>query len=553
MNTNLSPYFEAINAGNPQHCKIYATALNGTKLTLTDDDIKQGGFQYDARTTSGDVLELGSTIASQLTLTLMGGGGIDTFPWYGATLLAQVGIETEGTIIYGNIGKFIVDEADCRYGVWTITALDNLVKFDKLLTTANWNTINNGTQTVDNLVRVASVACGVPVGTLDDLLNTTYILPTITPDNTTTWRNILQWCGEFAGVCFYCNGNGELCCKWYDVGSSPSDESIIIDHDRRYKSNVSADDVSLTGVIVKWTDGNESKQFAYPDITTDENDRYRIEIADNPLFNSTNRETYATAVGSRLDGFYYAPFDAQTVPFVYLNTMDGCYVEDNVYAADLPSTITHIAFTLNGSCVVEAVGKSVQAKQYQNGSAFTRQQAVIIDTVKDQLQQYTSQQTQAVDQLNTLMANAMGLQKYVDSNGRWYAYYSPRNDGIKNASIVYTLTDKGLAWAYGGYDEEHPEQTTWSYGITAEGSAILRQIFVEGIVVSQEDKPFSTTIEPSGWSLNNHTDTLMSASVATGEGILTLGRVVVKNDGYIKIGKARLYGTTNGMDIVIEE
>lgn len=546
MNTNLSPYFEAINAGNPQHCKIYATALNGTKLTLTDDDIKQGGFQYDARTTSGDVLELGSTIASQLTLTLMGGGGVDTFPWYGATLLAQVGIETEGTIIYGNIGKFIVDEADCRYGVWTITALDRLVRFDKLLTDANWNTINGGSLYVSDLIEKAALACGVTIGTLDDLLNTTYILPTITPDNTTTWRNILQWCGEFAGVCFYCNGNGELCCKWYDVGSSPSDESIIIDHDRRYKSNVSADDVSLTGVIVKWTDGNESKQFAYPDITTDEDDRYRIEIADNPLFNSTNRETYATAVGSRLDGFYYAPFDAQTVPFVYFNTMDGCYVEDNVYAADLPSTITHIAFTLNGNCVVEAVGKSVQAKQYQNGSAFTRQQAVIIDTVKDQITQYVNERDMAVENLNTLMANAMGLQS-TTINGIWYAYYAPHNEGIENATIIYTLTSEGFAWTK-NWNGGSP---TWNYGITAEGNAILNQLYVTGISVANSSSDFSTEITPSGWSLNSKGNPLMTASVATGEGILTLDKTVVS--GYIKIGKARLYGTSTGMDIVIEE
>ena len=547
MNATLSPYYNAINKGNPQHCRIYLTTLNGATKTLTEDDIKVGGFRYDARSTSGETLELGSAIAAQLTLTLNAQDWMSSFHWLGAKALVQVGIESESSVVYGNIGEFVIDEANCRYDVWTITALDNLVKLDKLLTAANWNTVNNGTQTAISLIRTACAACGVRIGSLThtDIVNTTDVLPAVTPDNSTTWRNIVQWAAEITCSVAYCNENGELCLGWYD-GSTTESAANEIDLNRRYKSNTAYDDVVITGltVTVQTNDGDVTYSYGTAG--------YQLAIEANPFITTGNVGTLAPRINGKINGFYYMPFDAQTVPYFYFQPLDACYptyLESGI-AAVAQSVITHITYTLNGATTLEAVGKSAQSKSYQNSSAFTRAQAVIIDNVKQEVSKYASDQAKAVEQLNTLMANAMGLQKYVDADGKWYAYYAPKNQGIENASIVYTLTSEGLAWAY-GWNDGNPD---WQYGITADGSAILRQIFVEGIKVSNANTPFSTEITPTGWSLNSKGNALMSASVSTGEGILTLGRVVVDNDGgYIKIGKARLYGTDNGMDIVIED
>ena len=545
MNSTLSPYYKAINEGNLQHCNIYCTALNGTQLVLTEADLKQGGFRYDARSTSGETIELGAAIAAQLTLTTDNTNTIAGFPWYGAKVVAQVGIETGGTIVYGNIGEFIVDEADLKYDIWTITALDNLVRLDKLLTEANWNTINGATHTAVSLARTACVACGARFGTVHaNAANTAVTLPTIPAREDTTWRNVLQWCAAFTCSVAYCDENGDVCLGWYDDSIVESDD-ITIDLERRYKSTTAVQDVAVTGVnVVVKTANHEEKEYVYPNGGGD----YQLTIADNPLFTESNAATTVAAIGGKVrNHLTYCPFDAQTVPYFYLQPLDTCYV----YVVDaggytVPSFVTHITFTLNGSMSVEGVGKSVQSKSYQNGTAFTAQQALIIDTVKDQITNYIDEHDNAVERLNTLMANAMGLQA-TTINGIWYAYYAPNNNGIENATIIYTLTNQGFAWTR----DWNGGSPTWNYGITAEGNAILNQLDVTGVTVANSSSDFSTEITPSGWSLKSKGVPLMTASVATGEGILTLQKTIVGD--YIKIGKARLYGTTNGMDIVIED
>lgn len=541
MITELVPFAEYINGGNLQHCSIRATALNGATITLGDDDVKMGGFQYDARSTSGDVLELGSTIAAQLTLQLIAAGDADNFNWYGARLEVQVGVEAESTIVYGNLGVFVVDEADRRYDTWNITALDNLVRFDKTLTAANWNTINLGGWTVGDIISKASAASGVSVGVLDDLLNSGVTLPTVTPQENATWRNILQWCGEFAGVCFYCDGIGRLCCKWYELPQTATAANTI-SYEKRYRSNISYNDVTLTGVVVNIDVDGETKEYTYG------TDGYQIQIENNPLFTPDNVQAAVNNIGARLSGFSYAPFDASCVPFFYLNALDGCYITENISGANITSIITHTAFALNGATDIEAVGKSIQSKSYANASAFTRQQAVIVDTVKEQMTAYVNERELALQGLNALMANAMGLQ-FTTINGIWYAYYSPDNTGIENARIIYMLTNQGLAWAT-SWNSGDPQ---WVYGITAEGNAILNQIYVTGITVDDGKEPFVTKILPKAWQLLHNGTALITASGETGEGILKLDKVQMTEDGYIRLGKARMYGTSSGMDIVIED
>lgn len=540
MITDLVPYAEYIHSGSPQHCVITATALNGNTLTLTEADIRQGGFSYDARSTSGDVLELGSTIAAQLTLSLSAVGNINSFAWYGARLNVQIGVEAGGAVVYGSLGEFVVDEADRRYDIWTITALDNLVRFDKTLTDDEWATVGGGLLTVENVIRTACNNCGVTVGTLDNLLNNSSALPSISAQSNATWRNVLQWCGEFAGVCFYCDGIGRLCCKWYAVPQTATDTNTI-STDKRYRSNVSADDVILTGIIVN------TDEYSY----TYGIDKYRLEIDGNPFFAEANAQTAVNALGNRLNNFYYAPFDAATVPFIYLSAMDGCYVYSISNAFDVATIVTHIAFTLNGSCAVEAVGKSIQSKSYNNGSAFTRQQAIIVDEVKQQLSEYVNQRTLAIRNLNTLMANAMGLQ-FEERNGKWYFYNAVDNGSLENATIIYTFVDNGFAWASGenAWNDGNP---VWNNGITVDGNAYLNQINATGITVAKETSDFVTEISPGLWQLLFNTKPLITASGSTGQGILQLDKVDINNDGgYIHVGKARLYGTSTGMDIVIE-
>ena len=554
MISTLLPFYEAINEGNPQRCIVYCTAPNGNTIKFTEANLKMGGFQYDARSTSGEVLELGSAIAAQITFKIDATTSPHwtTFPWYGASLLVQVGVETGGTIVYGNIGTFIVDEADAKYDICTITALDNLVRFDRTIEKNEWETINVGTQTVPSLVSMACGVCGVPFGGIHaNAVNTSVTLPYIEPDENTTWRNIIQYCAEFSCSVAYCDENGLLHFGFYELSPSAQTDATTIGFDKRYKSDTALEDVEITGytVIVRDDENNVDVAFEAGDVG------YVLQSENNPLFTMENASAAVANIGSKLIGLTYCPFNAQTVPYYYLQPLDTVYpyVNDGGGYA-MRSIVTHISFTLNGSTTLEAVGKSKQSNSYASSGAFTRQQAVIVDAVREQMTHYVNARDQALTNLNTVMAGAMGLQKYTDSEGKWYAYYAPENQSIENAIIVYTLVNEGLAWARTDADGSawsKAQANQWSFGITAEGNAVLNQLYVTGISVADSNSEFSTEISPKGWSLNSMGNPLMTASVATGEGVLTLQKNVV--EGYIKMGKARMYGTSQGMDIVIED
>lgn len=554
MITSLATYWEQLHNGNAQYCDILAISQNGAQLRLSESDIRQGGFNYDARSTSGETLEVGSTIAAQLTLNPFTTLAVDSFAWEGATLYVSVGVETDGTVIYGSLGVFVVDTADRKYDLWTIIALDNLVRFDKALTAADWDYFALGSHTIGDIISKACDMCGVAEGTTADIVNTSATMPVITAQDGVTWRTILQWCGEVGCVCFYCDGNGNLCCKWYST-SATQDENWITGSDR-YKFDIAKNDITLTGASVV-VDDDEGKKITLVYGTDD----YAVKIEDNPFYTAGNGQTLINAVGAVVDGFYYTPFSANTVPFIYINPMDEIGVSESGDSPPLDTIVTHVAFTLNGNCNIEAVGKSRQNMSYANSSAFTRQQAAVFDTVKREITNYVNARETALMQLNRVMANSMGLEMYVD-NGIYYFYDAVKDSAdtgerqIQNANIIYTFRSGGLAWTKADGTRsawQRAQDNDWNYGIDEDGNAYLNQISATGISVTKPDSDFETQITPSMWELLYKGKALISASSSTGEGILTLDKVQMTDNGYIRIGKARMYGTSVGMDIVIED
>lgn len=538
MNTFLSPNFQSYNEAVLQTCKITATN-EGDQIVLTADDLLSGGFSIDKRGVSGEVIEIGAMIASELSLKLYESPDVDAFPWIGATLTVEIGIDIANTYVYGSVGEFVVDAADKKYAIWHIVALDNMVQFDRAVSEVELANINSMPRTPEFIIREACSVCGVPYGTMSGLVNTTHILPTIENTRDLTWRNLLQWVGELTGTCGYANAIGELCLTWYDMDAAITTANTI-DLDRRYRSNLASEPITITGVKVI-VEGEEREKVEY--ISGAEG--YLLQIEGNPLFAGTDVSTAVNNLGNKIVNFTYTPFDAETVPYPYLEPYDTIGFVDKNGETHI-SVVTHCAYALNGACLLKGVGKSAQSKKYSASNPLTKQQMVIIDTVKEQLGQYVNEREKALEGLTQLMANAMGL-KFTTINGIFYAYSATNGEDITNSPIVYTFNDKGFAWTK-NYNSENP---TWEYGITVDGNAYLNQIHATGITVADENSDFSSEITPGAWSLKSKGSSLMSANITTGEAILGLDKVNVGE--FMQIGAARLYGTSVGMDIVITE
>lgn len=554
MITSLVPYWEQLHNGNAQYCDILAISKNGAQLRLSETDIRQGGFNYDARSASGETLEVGSTIAAQLTLNPFTTNAIESFAWEGATLYVSVGVESDSAVVYGSLGAFVVDTAERKYDLWTIIALDNLVRFDKALTADDWEYFALDTHTIGDIISKACDVCGVAEGTIADLVNTSATMPAIAEQGSVTWRTVLQWCGEVGCVCFYCDGTGKLCCKWYST-SAASDENWITASDR-YNFDLSSNDIALTGAkVLIDSDNGERVEFSYG------TNVYSLTIENNPFYTEGNGQSLINAVGEAVADLYYAPFSANTVPFIYISPMDEIGVSESGDSPPLDTIVTHVAFTLNGNCSIEAVGKSTQNMSYASSSAFTRQQAATFSGIKREIENYVNARETALMQLNRVMANSLGLELYVD-NGIYYFYDAVKVNGeggtrqIENANIIYTFRSGGLAWTKADGTRsawQRAQANDWNYGIDEDGNAYLNQISTTGISVAKVDSDFETQITPERWELLHKGKALIEASGSTGEGILTLDKVQMTDNGYIRMGKARMYGTSTGMDIVIED
>jgi hypothetical protein len=197
------------------------------------------------------------------------------------------------------------------------------------------------------------------------------------------------------------------------------------------------------------------------------------------------------------------------------------------------------------------------------GSALTKQQAVILDDFQKELADYINKREEALRELSQLMANSIGLNLYRDNNGVYYFYDAVKKDDdgagvreIENANIIYTFRSGGLAWVQGDSTAsawEKAQNNDWNFGITKEGNAYLNQINATGITVAKSGDVFSTEITPEAWKLLFGTKELIKATGVNNEGLLILDKLEMTPNGYFRIGKARLYGTGVGMDIVIEE
>lgn len=561
MISGLAQYYNEFNENKRQYCSISVIPPNysGFQVTLilSDADIMQGGLIIDRKSMSSETIEIGSAVAAEMTLRLRGAGNpnINIFDWYGAKVIINIGVEYGGAIVYSPIGEFYVDEASSKNDLWTIHGFDALVKFDKKITEEELAALEG--MTLYNAIGRACEVCGVTRDTSTTstavIVNHDQVIPKIDARYDITWRNLLQWIGELNSCCVFVTESGALAMNWYGWDDTTGKADITLS--RRYSSHTSYDDIRITGLVITDSLKNEYKVGS---------EGYQIKIENNPLVNPTTLTSRAiNRIYTKLTSVngYYVPCEASTFPFPYLLPMDKIRVFDK-YGTAFTTILTNNRYVFNGASDIRSEGKSTPNMSRTQGSALTKQQAVILDDFQKELADYINKREEALRELSQLMANSIGLNLYRDNNGIYYFYDAVKRDddgagvrGIENANIIYTFRSGGLAWAQGDSTAsawEKAQNNDWNFGITKEGNAYLNQINATGISVVKVDSDFETQITPEEWELLHKGNTLISASGSTGEGILTLDKVQMTDNGYIRMGKARMYGTNIGMDIVIE-
>lgn len=516
---------ELIRESAYQSVSIRVEPLKGEPFYITSQDIEEGSFTIQRDCISGSELEIGNMTASELKMTLRnpydawGFGKYDHIAFCGAKLTCTLRIHdaSDDSMYEIPYGVFTVDQQPRMLENIEIAALDNLMRLDIPF---------DGSKLPEELSVQYLVREGIDAAGLDCPEEDLKVFPdyhgledamemrqailksvvnpqNITSKNTLTWRQVIMWCCQCAGVCGYADMTGAVRFRFYqkytpDVLQSEDGENLL-DEDgevllldgtpqgdfelpasARFMdgSDLEESDVVLTGHQFKEED------TLYPaDAVMD----YGLQTEGNLVFAAAAtperaKPNFAALANDAVAGFTYRPFSCSTLSFPQLEPMDGIdYVKNGRH---YHSVIMSMTFKLNGEMKLAAKAKSRVQKGYASLGALTPGQQVIIDSISQSVDKTHLQLTDYENALllfNEQMFNAMGLYKTTEEKNGGIIVYFHDAPTLEDSETIYMFGSNGFAWTENGWQGGEP---VWNYGVTSGGEALLSKI--HAYVISAE-------------------------------------------------------------------
>lgn len=434
------------------------------ELNITSSDVRQGDFSIDRYSCNGQMLEIGTAIASEFTLQIDNvEGQFDGVIFEGVELFVEIGIsdpaDSDAEIIWVPCGYFTCDHQPRRLNTLSITALDRMMRFDKKPASGSLTL----PKTVAQLVAAGCAACNVALGqSLSGLPNANYSV-TALPDSQDgiSWRDIIRWCAGLMGTNAWIDWNGELRFSWYN-----NDTGYVSTTDNRFSSDLYENPIIITGV--KFTDTDEANT-TYIAGTDD----YAIDVSDNGFINADNADALLPNIYLAMNGFAYTPFSASAIAAPYLWPMDRVTFTDKNGKGHV-SVLTNVNLSVNGSTDIAAVGESAEFYSYGKSSSFTAQQQA---TLRRLQRVVGTEITDAVESATAQITGAQGgyVRFMYDANGVMTEILIMNTPDIATATKVWRWNQGGFGYSSNGY------QGPYTTAITQDG-AIVATFITAGIL-----------------------------------------------------------------------
>ena len=352
----------------------------------TEADIAQNGLTIDRATYSGNKLEAGACIASELRVTFRMGVNYtfaDAVNWfYDRKVTVEIGVKKwdayqweNAQVQYIPYGTYnVVAISDVIDGVFTITAYDNLIKFDKQVDPAEYTV----PITVSNLITRTCEICGVSLGSIARASgspppNFSYEVQSIPAGY--TYRQIIQWCTFLIGSEFsYQDHEGKL--RFYpyvyDPTATHNHKWLKLVKSNEYKralySNVNYE---VTGLVYYNSEGEDIGYQVNPGGFNNRK-KHPIVYSGCMLYDESVQDDVMQKIGSALYTIYL-PYDATIITNPVIDIGDSVdfykvpgYLETNYLAGH----IGYLQFTLNQptkiGCKVELVS-NMYYSSYDSG------------------------------------------------------------------------------------------------------------------------------------------------------------------------------------------
>ena len=454
---------EVKNLFNKNYIQVADITVNGVNesFSVAENEIVQGSLSIDRYSVSNSKIEVGSAVAAELTLKLKNDDGkYDNTVFEGAEVFVKIGIKKWDAHRWDNAvihwipcGYFTIDEPPRALSTITISALDRMILFDKTVDISKLSF----PMTVADLLNKICTICGVTLATdITRLPNKDYQITAYPEGQDLTYRTLLQWCAALTGTCAFMNYDGNLELKWYeqtDLTISPSE---------RYNSDMQENDVAITGIYFK--DAANTEYIAGTD-------DYCLDLSSNGLLQDNVQVVLDTLYVS-LKGFSYRPYTATIKSAPYIYPMDMIHYEDA--KGEVHDTIiTNVTFGMNLSTSIAGKGETTQKQKYSQGGGLTKQQATILEKLRENLDKAMTAKEQAQLELNRLLSNSLGLNIVtIPQDDGTQVYYFCDGETLESSNIIYTFKANGFAWTK-SWNDGNP---VWKYGFSKDGNAIYNML-----------------------------------------------------------------------------
>lgn len=473
------------------------TLKDGTVLNLGPSDFSVGGFSMSDKTSSGK-FEVGTTIGKTIRITIANHTNkFSAYDFFKAIIYVYVAIEkTDGTVLKERKGKYYVINPTTPSDTIRLDGVDSMYLFDK-----DYKASTAFPATLQTILSDCCLDCGVNIG-FGEFDNWNFVVMNKPED--CTYRQVVSWVAQISGCYARINNNDYLELVWYDTSSLEKvnidggnyfvyeNENIIDGGDfTTYESDliidggsftdysppnvtkikppiVSTDNVVITGVKVEYN----KKEVILG------NEDYLIIVKDNPFVDGKENEV-CQYLADRLIGLSFRPLSCQMVNNPLFEPFDSCYVYDrkgNVYF----TLINSVTYTISGFTTISCKAED----PVRNESSYVSESAKAIVQAKRETANQLTTYDKAVQNMNLLASNAMGLyrESETQSDGSIIYYMSNRpitkNDNgvcsFETNSVVYKMTSDGFFVSTDG-------GVTYTSGFDSEGNAVVNVLSAIGI------------------------------------------------------------------------
>lgn len=477
------------------------TLSDGTVLHLQPKDFRIGGCTIEDKTTDGGKFGVGFVIGKTLSIRLENGDDrFSQYDFFSSIINIYVAmLLDDGTIEKIRKGVYYTLVPETPGDVIEISAVDGMYKLDKDYSESS--TIYPAT--LQTILTDACIDCGIPIG-FAQFDNMDFVVEE-KPDKG-TYRQIVSWACQISGYNARIDNDGYMQLVWYNTAlldqrtydggifSEPLADTVldggkfgeakpdlIIDggkfedespeHIFHIKSlSVSTDDVQITGVRVV---NGEEKNVLFGE------EGYLIEVVENP-FVSGKEDQVADYLGNRMVGMVFRPFSAEILGNPLYEPFDVVKASDrkgNLYI----SILNFVSFTIGSHTQVACEAED----PVRNGSTYVSAAAQAVVEARRNTEKQLTAYNKAVQSMNELAANAMGLfrKEELQPNGSYIYYESDRpitvdEDGkchFEENSHVWMSSDAGFFASEDG-------GKTFTAGLDKNNNAVLNVLYAIGIV-----------------------------------------------------------------------